>query len=63
MQLRRDHEPLYISGLRSFLVECKEADVLADEGYPFSIRLEDRGMCSIFQHDDGESSKGAPLAA
>lgn len=39
-------------------LECKEADVLQDDVYAFSVRLSDSGMWSIFQReepgDDGE---------
>jgi hypothetical protein len=32
-------------------LECKEADVLIDGAYSFSVRLEQNGFCSIFQRD------------
>jgi hypothetical protein len=32
-------------------LECKEADVLIDGAYSFSVRLEQSGFWSIFQRD------------
>lgn len=30
-------------------LDCREADVLADDGYAFSVRLADNGLWTIFQ--------------
>jgi hypothetical protein len=32
--------------------ECKEADVLADDAYAFSVRLGDNGLWTIFQRSN-----------
>jgi hypothetical protein len=40
-------------------LDCKDADVLADGRYSFSVRLNDCGMWSVFQRDDFARPKNA----
>lgn len=41
--------------------ECREADVLRDGIYSFSVRLNEHGLWSIFQRDDPAGAPGLSL--
>lgn len=41
-------------------LDCKEADILRDEDYCFSVRLADNGLWTIFQRSGIDRGVGVP---